>query len=65
MYQKKIRKLFPKYNSRHVEAWMRLGNKNLNKLSTDKFRQEATFAVLCTIEEGAKRSEKLAEVFKL
>jgi hypothetical protein len=52
-------------DSRHVEAYMRVGHGELDGLSKAAFEFEADVAVMCIDMWGVKKAEDLARSFRL
>ena len=65
MYQKAITKLAPGYDSRHIEAYMRLEHPTLDGMSREQFAWEVGLAIACVDLGGAEMAERTAKSFGL
>jgi hypothetical protein len=65
MYQDMIRYLAPTYNARHIEAWIRSENGNLDYLTPAQWGREVRTAAECVDFVSAELSENLARSFGL
>lgn len=50
---------------RHVEAWMRSENRELDRLNVEQFSREVDLAIRLVASHGPKQSEQLALSFGL
>jgi hypothetical protein len=55
----------PKYNPRHVEAYMRVANSCLDGLSHSEFTEEVKWSCFCIDEQGKRNAERVAKSFGL
>lgn len=61
MYADTFRKLQPKYDPRHIEAFVRLEYSTLDHLPLSTLRREAKIAAACIDEIGVDEAEKTAK----
>ncbi len=62
MYKDRIRALAgPRYDPRHIEAYMRLEHGVLDGLSPARFRAEVAIGMRCVDAGGTVNAEKLAQ----
>ena len=64
-YQAHIRLLLPKFDPRHIEAFMRSEFGTLDSLSTTRFVEEAFLASECVNQGGVEMAELLAKSYGL
>jgi hypothetical protein len=64
-YASLIKKLCPKHDPRHVEAYMRLDHPTLDGLSPEQFKHEAEVSAGCVDQGGVDQAEKLAQSYGL
>jgi hypothetical protein len=55
----------PKYDPRHVEAYMRAGHSTLDGLSAEEFAFEVKMCCYCVDEQGKRNAERVAKGFGL
>ena len=66
LYQQRITDIVgPKYDPRHVEAFMRVQYGTLDHLPPDVFMNDARFCALCIDEIGKEEAEKVAKSYGL
>lgn len=59
-YAGKISQIVPGENTRHVEAWLRLGNQPLDRMTSAQFEREVEIAVNAMRRKPRELSEMLA-----
>lgn len=64
-YTKLIQEIAPKYDPRHIEAYMRLQYSTLDHLDRATFRREAKIAAACVDEGGVEMAEANAKSYGL
>jgi hypothetical protein len=64
-YAETFRKLQPKFDPRHIEAYIRLEYATLGHLSIEVMRREASIAAMCVEEGGLEAAEDCAQSFGL
>jgi hypothetical protein len=60
IYAGKIRQIAPNQDPRHVEAWLKLGNPPLDRLTDQQFEREVLIAVDAM--QHSRRGSELAEM---
>jgi len=61
MYRKTFKTLQPKYDPRHIEAYVRLEYSTLDHLPLATLRHEANIAARCIDHSGVENAEALAD----
>lgn len=64
-YSETFKTLQPKFDPRHIEAYVRLEYRTMGHLSIDTLRREARLAAKCIQLDGLAQAERLAVTFGL